>query len=1630
MWAVSRARAVLSLLLFGFSLTTTTTLAQQPGDGDQNLPPFGSFSGSDFDIVSLQNGNLHISIPLIDVSQRGGKTLSYSYIFDTPDYQLVFHPPTKPGQVGTYNIAKDPYYSGWRLTNTSNWMLGELPPATVKCDNNQQTDTVTNVFLIDPNGGKHGVALNLVAGGVGHCVTDLAQGPDWDGLGVLVNLPNIITRDGTKFSGTLNEDTNGNEWTGTADTLERNILTQTLGPTVQFTTPLGKTTANSPQYLTLSYLDSNGARQQYRIDYEGIDTDIELCITTCPGDGPGSAIVPKDLILPTGASYQFQWVNASYAQLQEIVLPTGGSTSYTYALSRAGSGLLGPNTEICRMSVQSRTVTSGGTSEKWTYGNSGFTTTVTDPNSNQTVHTWGTVTVNSISSLNAVEKEVDYYSGSSSGGNLLKKVVNTYTGERSPIGGPYLINLRIIQQDTTLDNGAVRRTQTDYETFQAVACNPTGAGCPSFTATRMNPTAVREYDYGSGSPGPLLRTTSYAYLHNTNTAYVAPNIVDRVTTMTISNGGATQVAQTQYAYDNYSHAGQPMQASGAVQHDSNFSTAYTLRGNVTSASLWRNTDGALLTTTKQYDDAGNVLSSIDPLGNKTTFAFTDSWGNAACVPSGGNAAAYPTKATNALNQTTLTMFNSCTGTRASMRDPNSQTTGYTYDLLGRPTVIRFPDGGQISNSYNDTQAPLSVTSTTAITSSLNKTTVALYDGLGRLSQTQLTSDPDGTTYTVAIYDALGRTGTVYSPTRCNPPTTNCGEPTWGSTSYAYDALDRIKQVTQPDGSIIQTSYSGNSTTVTDEAGVKHESVVDGLSRLTAVFEDPGNLNYQTAYTYDALNNLTSVVQNGSRNRTFVYDSLSHLTGSTNPESNTVPSTGSTVATTYAYDADGNLINKIMPAQNQTGSAMVTLTYCFDALNRMTAKAYTSQTCTNGSMPSPVATYSYDQTASNGLTIASGIGRRTGMKDAAGSEAWSYDVMGRVLSDQRTTNGVTKDTAYLYLPYVDGSTYKVTYPSGFVIQLQTGGAERLLSAVNPTLGADFVTGAHYAPQGAPSSLQNGTSMVSTMFYNDRLQPCRISVRSTGASPASCTDVANIGNEIDYTYGFALGTADNGRVVSIRNNGFPNRSQSFTYDTLNRITSATTSATHATDPTDCWGETYFYDNQTSAGGAWGSLTSIGVASTAYNGCTQESLSQSANIANRLSGLSYDTAGNVTFDGVNTYIYNAENQLTSAAGVTYTYDGDGKRVEKSNGKLYWYGTQNDALMETDLSGNLTNQYVFFGGRRIARSDASGNIVYYMSDHLGTSRVLTNATGGILDRSDFYPFGGERVLSSTTGNTYKFSGKERDFESNLDNFGARYDSSSIGRFMSPDPGGFSPGDPQSWNRYTYVLNNPLTYIDPDGAQPQQMQAVHTLGKASLGLYVQQSRHLDVGALLASLNSGRFLSYQTSVGRGQSPYVPTIPNSGSGDDSGGCLLGCAYYYDQTAIGLTLQLTFSWDDNGEIKSANVTYDVDKNASFLEPDPRPGKLEVTTIPGGLGFHPAFISTTISGPALASLTNAELNALAVEAVNNQSNPIFKAILDAIIEERKRREREAREKALEKRHCGSSCTPPGQAPAKTPQ
>lgn len=171
-------------------------------------------------------------------------------------------------------------------------------------------------------------------------------------------------------------------------------------------------------------------------------------------------------------------------------------------------------------------------------------------------------------------------------------------------------------------------------------------------------------------------------------------------------------------------------------------------------------------------------------------------------------------------------------------------------------------------------------------------------------------------------------------------------------------------------------------------------------------------------------------------------------------------------------------------------------------------------------------------------------------------------------------------------------------------------------------------------------------------------------------------------------------------------------------------------------------------------------------------------------------------------------------------------GRRVARlQNGavvKQYYYDAAGHMITEADASGNWLRAEIFAGERHLATW--ANNATYFNhSDWLGTERARTKATDGSrCEKITSLPFGDGMVTQPENGgcgatpdpSPNHFTGKERDTESGLDYFGARYNASSLGRFMSPDPlmASGRPRNPQTWNRYSYGMNNPVRLTDPSG--------------------------------------------------------------------------------------------------------------------------------------------------------------------------------------------------------------------------
>jgi RHS repeat-associated protein len=997
-----------------------------------------------------------------------------------------------------------------------------------------------------------------------------------------------------------------------------------------------------------------------------------------------------------------------------------------------------------------------------------------------------------------------------------------------------------------------------------------------------NLTDLYEYDFGLGAAGALLRHTHTDFL--TTNPVNGINYADpanggsytlgdlhlrnlpkeqKVYAVDPSTGGETLFADTAYEYDNYAtsdnyHAGLkdwPVITGVAISGlDSSFTSSYAYRGNATAVTRYLVMNGTITSSVSgyaQYDIAGNLVRAIDARGYATNFDFTDRFGSPdgeatsnsspAELSSVGKASyAFATLVTNAANYTVYTQFDYYLGRPVNAQDANGIVFAASYnDSLDRLTqVIRdfnhLTSKSQTTFAYDDTSRVITTTSDqTTFNDPYPLKSQTIYDGLGRTIETR---QYEGGTNYIAVqtqYDALGRAYKTSNPFR----------PWQGEsaiwTTTGLDALNRVTSVTTPDNAVVTTSYSGNAVTVTDQAGKARKSVIDALGRLTSVYEDPNGSNYLTANFYDVLDNLTQVSQ-GSHTRTFIYDSLKRLTLSTNPESGSV---------NYQYDSNSNLLVK-------TDDRGVSVHYEYDALNRVTRRWYNSSNLTTAttnnspSLPAGVSAtdevkYFYDlQTLPAGApTFDRGYstGRLVAITHGGGSAGTyrGYDAQGRILRQYQDSVNYLVEATYNRAGAVLSETYPTVtgYSDRRVVTFNYDGAGRLNSLASAA--TSYAAGASessisYAPHGGLTSETYGNGLVHAVAYNNRLQANEIKL-GTSAAPTSVLDLL-------YSYGT---TNNNGNLLSVAySGGGLTYSQSFSYDSLNRL------ATAAENNGSSWSQTNGYDRY---GNRW--VVTNGTPSLTFNS------------QNRVAGWTYDAVGNLKAqdnplqDGDTLYNYDAENRFTStgcyvaspgssACGGAASdglpvfqarYDGEGQRVRKQSSA--YIGSGVDVLFVYDMFGHLISEfngnqglcgeggcpppvqkeYIYGPSGLAATIEPANGTTYLTPDHLGSPRVLTRASGNVISRHDYLPFG-EEVYAGTGGRTtaqgyvasdgmrQKFTGQERDNETGLDFMHARYCSSAQGRFTSADSLGGDISNPQSLNLYAYVLNNPLQWIDPTG--------------------------------------------------------------------------------------------------------------------------------------------------------------------------------------------------------------------------
>jgi RHS repeat-associated protein len=1158
------------LLVFcAIILAASAVMLGQPSpDLEQGLKPYGSYHGGAIDTVSLSNGNLFLHAALLSYSQRGGE-LAYPIVLQYNNKNFSFFQ-IQPGcpkcTTQLYAVfAADPGDPSSSLG--AGVSVGfEGPLAGVLSDVNaglslNGAPLSVNVYSVQsPDGAQH----QLVNTGNGMAATD-GSGFYSDPSGSLRD------RNGTKYlaSGTM-EDANGNQITSSAsgwtDTLGR-TLPLMPGPAHPADNPVPSTASLSAcpllgysnQPVTYAYTWSlptaNGGTLSLVLCYASVFVRTNFFGSL--GNGPryfdlhqGFTML-QSVVFPDNTYWGFQYdaadpnnsLSMAYGDLLKISFPTGGSISYTWGGWAAGNS----------RSVATRTVDAmdGTGPHTWNYsfsnlatvnGNQTQTNIVTDPTGSDSVHT-----VTGLGGTTSFyETETQYYQGSHSTGTLLKTIQTDHQFALNPYDATAISTGRVamaksvsnvfpVRVTTTLANGLVSKTETDYDTALAYhgpldgiqyndqTCTNSGDGSTpicTWTPTQTMPVtnytgsygkviATREYDWGQGAPGPLLRQTATSYQWQANSTYLSNSFLDLVSSSTTKDGAGNQVAQSTYGYDEYA-----LNGSGVSTHFNPAPVNESVRGNLTSAHHWLN--GSAVSTANcpiaisngfaaaytTYNDTGTVNQSTDPCGSRvgdpqhtTTHSYDLAY-----------AGAYPTQTCNVLNQCVSGAYDFSTGLLTSFTDANHQTSNFSYDQQWRMTQAQGPTD-PVSGMRPETDFDHSVVDQVMRTrkqdASHNLVDYAYFDGVGRSKQTRLV-DPEGDDFVDTAYDALGRVSTVSNPHRSS------SSPTDGITTTYYDALGRVTQVTHPDGATATTSYTGRAAEVSDEGNgtrsVQRISQSDGLGRLARVCEvsstnlsfgngaspatcglDIAATGFLTSYSYDTLGNLTGVSQGGSMPRSFTYDSLSRLLTATNPESGTI---------SYTYDAAGNVITK-------TDARNITTTYGYDVLHRLLTKSYSDGT--------PTATFVYDACPAGGcpagVTPQLTAGRMVESSVPNARTFYSYDSMGREANQWQCTP-VNCGASYYALAYgydLGGDLTSSTNGFGTTLTSAYDTARRLTGVTSNVSDAshpaNLLSNIQYNAPGLPRSETLGNNVTEALGYDTRLRLTSLTATSPTATSAT-------------------------------------------------------------------------------------------------------------------------------------------------------------------------------------------------------------------------------------------------------------------------------------------------------------------------------------------------------------------------------------------------------------------------------------------------------------------------------------------------------------------------------------------------
>lgn len=1442
---MSRIRTLAYLTVFsGLLVSASATLWAQAGDQmpQRGVYPNGSYTFDKIEAINQASGLLTITIPITSMPLgRGGMTVPVNLVYNSALFDTYYVTSATP-PYSTYTELENSKWGGWMFGGFT-YALVLNDPGPINCSSPGGPPPY-GLSIVMPDGAHHPLKLYGTPddggldlywydpeGGADPCTGTTHSFPmvyyTSDGTYIKVEINNasgswtIFLPDGTTASGsgigtvsqgayyaTSIADRNGNQvnisWNPSQNVYAE--LSDALGRSITIGLNNGYYYVSQAGFAnggTLTWTTGGGTTmtiigQTGNCGPQGCNT---LYVT-----GIGWLEVPSD----TGTlKYQFGY-NTSLGVLNSVTLPSGANTTYSW------NGEPASGYQVSGKKVTWTDQSDGGTTqrtESWTYNYattafgscSPYCTKITQPDNGVRTIYFHSVNIQGDSLVNLPIKEVEP-DGSTTEYQWYQN--RPFEAGGSDPANPY--QTAIIHSAASSGSPTVASAETHSVDENGNVVADTVYDWIPYSSVQHDSTGMVSGGYTSGT---VLRSTANTYTVQTPTAGTGSG-------STADNGSAYWNPSAPKLLHLLARADTTGAGPGAITENS-----YDGNGNRTQERLWDSTKAASQPTSLNtsnasvtnytYDGYGNTASKTDPRGTVTTYNYDS------------NHLYLTSKVENSNSNlstpsfTTGYTFDFYSGLITSTTDPNGVQTGYSYDLMGRQTLVRAGAGtsaeSDTQTTYDDANQRVAVMKDQKTTGSGELVTVTDYDQLGRVRLTRqlecsAAANAEGdcsgaqswTDETAGIkvqtrywYNGNNLYRLVSNPYRdasssaamsaCSSVYTSCA---MGWTVTKMDQNGRTISSQTFDGNglpapwgsnpdsmgTVSTTYNAQQTSITDEAGVSRTNTQNGAGWLSSVADATGT----TSYGYDTLGNLTGVTQ-GSQSRSFVYDSLNRLSSSNNPEAGAITNT---------YDSNNNLLSK-------TDNRPIKTSYTYDALNRITQKTYSDST--------PAVQYTYDTQG-----IANSQGRLT--QENAGAAAvinyTAYDPLGRVTAHNQQTNGQTYSFSYAY--NLAGTMTSETFPSGRVVSTAYDGANRAIT-VNGSIGgaqSTYISTAAYYPHGAAYYYDYGNGIFPVWIFNSRLQPVTIY--------ATWNNSPNDFYFMETPYWGA--SNDNGNLQSLSEYVGNNivwgqwtqqYNEGFTYDGVNRLYTAVDSNTPCGGT--CWSQDYQYDRY---GNMWISSSS-GVPAPAYEPTSD--VYNSAN--NHRTDLTYDGAGNTTSAIGDTAAYDAEDRLISmteppslGGGVeTYSYDSHGRRVLKvAPGAV-------DTVYVYDVSGQLAAEYT------TAAVVAVCQTCFLTYDHLNSVRMVTDRSSppNLISRHDYLPFGQEVIgyadrpgFGGTDNVTQRFTGKERDSETGLDYFGARYYANALGRFTAADEAlaDEDPANPQSWNLYTYVRNNPLIYIDRDG--------------------------------------------------------------------------------------------------------------------------------------------------------------------------------------------------------------------------